>query len=783
MVAPFLPQLRKWIGQQRRQDSHKRTTSDAYLSTGDAQVTDGDNFVDDDLLSDLPASSVAPMAHDFSAALPQVVSQSSATTFPHSTYTDSAIQMKRMLGLADGPPTNAPGGDLSHKLGTHQQGLLGTLRSEAKDNLLPSEHTFPSTVPLGQVHREMPGQEGSRHGPLRPPQVSGGQAYPHFPYSAAQVQASPAYPDHSQSAQVSSGSRSGEFRREGYTSNVTTTQFPLGGMSQSAVQPGSQVPHTSGIFHRSYNEQPIGSRNPVVSRPLHEPGQQTFDVPPASQLPQPKLNNHAMSLLSMFKAGKSEPSHEQRSILERPTQKSDVPMQARNSHSDFKAPSVDKRTKQSKPSQLQQRVAFGGLIPSTVSPPAVSSPSKPPVHTHQKARPGKEKAKASASTPSHLGDKIEPSTGSKQPLQEGIEADPGRRPNTLLTLLKTEAKGGTETQLEPESSPPKPYTAEEDNKKALLRLLGKSSSPPNSSQNIARETKGKAKAESQPSTVAVNSQAGNEPSRQPNYSKEEPHPPSLKGSPQILQRPPQQTLSAQVATEPVTHQIKQQERTAPKRRNKPPKTALQKAEQKLQGRTAPVQILKRPAPPESQPQESQSQNKPAPARPESTSAQKSPTKPFVPQILRRPNQDSNTSTAQRANDTVRPNTTTTSDKGQQHTLLSLLDRSQHGRRPPTPKDAKRVGSSNHAESSGSSLPQSPGVGPDVTSSRISGIVSPSAGEASARSRLNSATSIPHTGTPVRSGRDSVASQTPISPADKGFLVNYLEGVIGKGGSK
>ena len=330
-----------------------------------------------------------------------------------------------------------------------------------------------------------------------------------------------------------------------------------------------------------------------------------------------------------------------------------------------------------------------------------------------------------------------------------------------------------------------------DNKRALLDLLRKPSEPQvqlEGHKPTVSEDQADPDADTvifKGATVKQGAQARSRKLQQPpnNSSKV-----SSTSSPRILQRPQQPAETSTVPTEKdgsvqaVRPQVKDQGST--RRRGKAPKTALQKAEQQLASQQKPVQILKRPSGPPSHIRNESGIEIPSASNMKPSSPAKSPAKPFTPQILKRPKPDqASTVVPPPAQEEAQPQSKANETQDQKQTLLALLGTKNQVNAPSASPAARRLSTGVENEQSSSSAPQSPGARVELSRSRISSVASPPGGEFLEKIRMNSSSSIQRVGTPLRSGRNSASSQTPISPADRGFLVNYLEGVIGKGGAK
>ncbi|KAL9082794.1 MAG: hypothetical protein Q9159_006170 [Coniocarpon cinnabarinum] len=788
MVAPFLPQLKKWISQQRRMDSHRRTTSDTYLSTGDMQATDADLVLEDDLPSDVPAQNLAPMAYDFSTALPQMVSHSSAGSLPQGVPADASAQMKRMLGISSPEPQShpPPKADASG-LPQHQTGLLDILRQRN----LPQNSALPAhPVTQGDVgDRETSRTEYnvSRH----PHSISAHNSMaPNIPTSRSKSGADlslnttsvspgsqPFTDDHPQGRfQGLPGHAQQQYQQELHQNSQS--HFPLSSdvttdRSNANFGPPSSS-HVSGLTNRS--QLPISTQQPP-------------SIPEASELPMPRLSDHAMQLLNMFKTpSKHSTTGAKTSSAElSSTQPILPPTDRRTSGSQSRPQTAQSGHSSPAPRRSSAKLAFGGLIPNSVSP-SLGANGRPQTPARKNSEVDSRQAKLpnlfKNSAPEQLSEASlpsEPSVTPKQVQQANTQQSP-----TLLTLFKSKDVA----ESSPRSTAPldKP-DAPSGNSSALLQLL-KQPAAPTLEQRAPVASHSQVPQSSTSGALKTQDLAGQMSTGGPAHEKVHQTPTASIGNTpkprQTLPKPPtaasqtSNSTSKNVFGEPASAETSQP--PAARKRKQAPRTALQKAEKKAAAPAPPVQILKRPqGSSAAQPAPQEPRRQPLPTMPQTVSTlptqsakppqpvspvetpKQSPKKPFAPQILQRPKPDNSAASNQPA---TAPATRTPSSKDdQQRALLALL--SSAGR-------------------SSNSTPVSPSTRTELSRSRIGSVASPPID--GGRSKLGSATSESRpdmrVATPSGKKKASVEKKEreeepePISPADKGFLVSYLEGVIG-----
>jgi len=246
MVAPFLPPLKKWINQQKKRDAARQ-----------AQV---EPVVEEPLAvsSDSPAAE-APAAN-------------------------AAFELKRLLSV------NVPGQDSPQTAGGegHQaNALLAMLRGNASAGGLapPTETDLPPATPLDQVTHTPP-EPGTPH-------------YQHHqPSPAVRQQPPPGFPFPSPAHQRNVSLHPPGFFGQHAHENLQRVVPDMSHMSQQSPHAARHI-HPQGP-HPSMQQQlfPGGHPAPIAHGPV---------APSASQLPAPRLNNHAMNLLSAFKAPSQSP--------------------------------------------------------------------------------------------------------------------------------------------------------------------------------------------------------------------------------------------------------------------------------------------------------------------------------------------------------------------------------------------------------------------------------------------------------------------------------------------
>ena len=789
MVAPFLSQLKKWIAEQRRLGNHRRNVSDAYLSTGEQPVTDVDAIIEDDLTFNVPTHNLAPMVYGLSTALPQMVSKSSAGSLPHGVPADAATQMKRLLGVTGStevqhqPPTQA------NETPRHQASLLDLLRQSRQ----PSHSNSVGRQPAlhESKNSRMPGSDKSPYNDQTSLEPS--QMQPSFPYTSKQADPN---------AQLN---QNVNLFEAGALEPQMATTIPTHDSGTPSAEQRLHPQSTSTGSGAISNARPIESSNPVgqvsflhpragyLNLAMHDQraSQQIHTIPKESDLSTPKLSSHAVNLLNMFK-GVAAPNVEST----KPTTLNDnddkyIDRAGRECRTVDAQPSYGPEggTLRPQSSQASSKPAFGGLIPSTVSAATTNTSSKGSASLRKATQGNTNQQKLL-----HLLRNAPITIEEKSPEKSMISPDQSfsnstqdphtERTAALLGLFKGQPVQKPVSKAD--WAPPEQESTTFEDANSPLQLLSKPSVPepyakgpeadgPSVQVNIQQGQK--------PLTASGSGQQQSLPENSMPVAKDNEKNASPQTSTRILQRPSRTPdVSAESKKSPATNvfarpSVPDHEITARKKKQIP-KTALQKAEKKQQTPTTPIQILKRPA--------SSSVEKRAPqlslhegeglSNAQVIGSSGTLQKKFTPQILRRPQKASDARHDETRNKAGQDHDRQRTRDEHQRTLVSLLGGSSIA---PTQKPSPTT----VRDSRPSSVPSSPGVKMKLSRSRMSSITSPPGPEMPVRSRLNSGASTVQVSTPLRESMDTTGSQTPISPADKGFLVNYLEGVIGKSGAK
>lgn len=280
MVAPFLAPLKKWISQ--RQKERAASIGIRLTSTSiDQKPTIDENDPPDE------ATLQQPEENKFATQRPREADQVAAV--------DAATRLKRLLSVGATAPSLP-----SHAVGintyTTPGDMLALLQHGSKLSANPpAGATDPPQTPLDQIDFQSPEPRSPRHQHPPPPLFSTMPPPPAFPYTPSHVHAQ----DRTASSQLLPRSRQHYFNK--HNGHPLSNGFPdLRTSVPSAFVTNSPVRFSTaaGPFSRQ------------VPRPYQRTGDPQFaqlpdkhvpSIPPAANLPRPKLSNHALNLLNAFK--------------------------------------------------------------------------------------------------------------------------------------------------------------------------------------------------------------------------------------------------------------------------------------------------------------------------------------------------------------------------------------------------------------------------------------------------------------------------------------------------
>ncbi|KAI9871511.1 MAG: mRNA-decapping enzyme subunit 2, partial [Pleopsidium flavum] len=320
MVAPFLGPLKKWIAQQSKHDILKGLHMDHVPPT---KVTG------EPVLEEVPAPEndiVQPIAGDMDrllAYLRQSSQRQASSDHPEvssmgKASNDASAQLKRLLSVKE---TQSPANSSTvqeharNPDATRSNSLLALLRGEGTTTVSGQTQNRAPQTPLEQIttDTDSPQSPHQRH-PLRPP-FSSLPPSPSFgnpprrmeqPYAQHPV-GQQLQPDDSNPPALPNPSHYSSAQHTARLSQSPNLRVRVPAPTQQTfIGPPSHGPVIAPTAQR-YQEVPapyhrIG--DPRSAPTPQFPNLQVPSIPPASKLPLPKLNNHSLALLDTFRNNK-----------------------------------------------------------------------------------------------------------------------------------------------------------------------------------------------------------------------------------------------------------------------------------------------------------------------------------------------------------------------------------------------------------------------------------------------------------------------------------------------
>ncbi|KAL2002498.1 hypothetical protein VTN02DRAFT_6673 [Thermoascus thermophilus] len=310
MVAPFLHPLKKWIAQQRKLDAK------AQAASAQVQPTEGETSMDEAVQA--ANGAITPRRELLEAAtpsdLPEVVPPQ-----------DVSSHLKRLLNISDGAPaeptlpSHAPQASKSDP--SKSNALLALLRSGSNgvDNQVPAKEAMPiPQAPQTAVASQTPQPNYSPlaafAGASQPPRLPGQPGRPDVDGYTRQppLQHAPRVPHEPVPGHLPPYATLPHMNHLPQQFMQTARQAPSVGYPGTSGHP--QYPTTQFQSMRGSMPQPHGRPQQYALAPYQQTGDPQFApstsypnaqgtaVPPASKLPPPKLTDHSLALLSVFKS-------------------------------------------------------------------------------------------------------------------------------------------------------------------------------------------------------------------------------------------------------------------------------------------------------------------------------------------------------------------------------------------------------------------------------------------------------------------------------------------------
>lgn len=280
MVAPFLHPLKKWIAQQKKLDPKTHLDAGQALNDGEFSMDEGLQATN---VGHLPNK--VPLEAAVPSDLPEVASSQ-----------DASAHLKRLLNINASLPAPAPVQELfnADQSSSKSHALLELLRSGSSGN------------PLSQPHMDRPGPHPpSGFFPGFPQQYVGPMGdVPRFP---------PPYRDPSQ-VPFSSANQHPPQIPPAFSAAPPSgilAGYP-GAFDPSQRRPAPPRPPLPPGFHPTPGQGPAPAPyqrtgDPQFSHSAQPPQIHGAAIPPASNLPPPKLTSHSLALLNVFRDEKKQP--------------------------------------------------------------------------------------------------------------------------------------------------------------------------------------------------------------------------------------------------------------------------------------------------------------------------------------------------------------------------------------------------------------------------------------------------------------------------------------------
>ena len=285
MVAPFLPQLKKWISWQKKMDKNRQA----------GEATDVPIIMDDEPqqpeVSDANGNAAYPPSNNELGMLLNKFRQSAqpVNTSGLPEAVNLSARLSSLLGVQPGQPSfpvTQPAANVPSTSGVFDNpkanGLLALLQPKSS-----AQPTQPPQTPMEQVIEHPSQPRSPPHPHHQPPRFSTLPPPPAFPLPPTQYYNAMAQPQQPQPPQ---------------TRPIPPPQQPAQLIPRSIHPVHHKVPPRANV-----NQQTIApyqrTGDPQFAQYTHVRGNQPPSIPPASKLPPPKLSAQSATLLNIFKSG------------------------------------------------------------------------------------------------------------------------------------------------------------------------------------------------------------------------------------------------------------------------------------------------------------------------------------------------------------------------------------------------------------------------------------------------------------------------------------------------
>ncbi|KAL6721789.1 mRNA-decapping enzyme subunit 2 [Lecanora helva] len=283
MVAPFLPQLKKWISGQRKLDKTRAASSSAPIpALTDEETTPlrDSNGKEGNTLPSINGNMSKLLESLRQSALPGETN--GPTGIVPIKNQDTAAQLKDVLGV--------PTGSRAVKATEGLPASKHITKSKA-DSLLTLLQDKP-TLQTSQIP-QTPADQVIEH-----PRLPASPPHPHHqPPRFSSMPPPPAFPIQDQMPLVSSRQHQPPQVRP-----IPPPQNPAQLVSRNTQNQGRQ-PYRRAMANKQTVAPYMRTGDPQFAQPSHIPNSEASSIPRADKLPPPKLNAQSSALLNLFKAG------------------------------------------------------------------------------------------------------------------------------------------------------------------------------------------------------------------------------------------------------------------------------------------------------------------------------------------------------------------------------------------------------------------------------------------------------------------------------------------------
>ena len=318
MVAPFLVPLKKWIAQQKKQDMARGASTNGNTTSTNLEITTSATaaqIVDQSAKAPPPDDMSRLLANLRNSSQKLCINDALEISDPAQTARNASIQLKNLLHVPIKPSVEL-NSNSNHQaevaadgqfVGQAQADEIKRKNESAKANAMlsslrtvgtvsqhrPPYNNLPHT-PFEQVLNTPPIPNSPRHHVSRMEHAPILIPAPQFPYSPDQV----GVKNEEQVTRLPQNGQSAILSKGGYPLTSSKQRFEAPRPFQTSLYNSTKASHL-----------PLAPYQRTGDPQFAQAPKQSFDVvssiPPASNLPLPKLTSHSSLLLDIFKSGGS----------------------------------------------------------------------------------------------------------------------------------------------------------------------------------------------------------------------------------------------------------------------------------------------------------------------------------------------------------------------------------------------------------------------------------------------------------------------------------------------